>query len=107
MRISDWSSDVCSSDLSLTPADTAPVLAALEEDPFAGNIATRLSGRYPSCATTAALRTLTLSRGSDAEAREKVVGLLTHKEAALTRLRKHLRIPIGREPTRERVCQYV
>src|SRR3546814_10027562 len=88
VRISDWSSDVCSSDL----ADTAPVLAALEEDPFAGNIATRLSGRYPSCATTAALRILTLSRGSDAEAREKVVGLLKQKEAALARLRKHLRI---------------
>src|SRR3546814_14975041 len=78
----------------LTPADTAPVLAALEEDPFAGNIATRLSGRYPSCAPTAALRTLTLSRGRDAEEREKVVGLLKQKEAALTRLRKHL--PIGR-----------
>src|SRR3546814_19799621 len=70
----------------------SPVLAALEEDPFAGNIATRLSGRYPSCATTAALRILTLSRGSDAEAREKVVGLLKQKEAALARLRKHLRI---------------
>src|SRR3546814_2072008 len=101
MRISDWSSDVCSSDLSLTPADTAPVLAALEEDPFAGNIATRLSGRYPGCATTAALRTLTLSRGSDAEAREKVVGLLKQKEAALARLRKHLRI---REIGRAHVC---
>src|SRR3546814_18241451 len=72
----------------LTPADTAPVLAALEEDPFAGNIATRLSGRYPGCATTAALRTLTLSRGSDAEARDKVVGLLKQKEAARARLRK-------------------
>src|SRR3546814_4328321 len=76
----------------LSPADTAPGLAALEEDPFAGNSATRLSGRYPGCATTAALRTLTLSRGSDAEAREKVVGLLKQKEAALARLRKHLRI---------------
>src|SRR3546814_11418420 len=49
----------------LTPADTAPVLAALEEDPFAGNIATRLSGRYPSCAPTAALRILTLSRSAE------------------------------------------
>ena len=76
----------------LTPDDTAPVLAALDEDPFAGGIAARLSGRYRGCATAAALRTLTLSRGSDAEAREKVVGLLKQKEAALTRLRKHLRI---------------
>lgn len=76
----------------LTPADTAPVLAALDEDPFAGGIVARLSGRYPRCATAAALRTLTLSRGSDAEAREKVVGLLKQKEAALVRLRQHLRI---------------
>jgi hypothetical protein len=76
----------------LTPEDTAPVLAALDEDPFAGGIAARLSGRYPNCATTAALRTLTLSRTSDAEARDKVVGLLRQKEAALARLRQHLRI---------------
>ncbi|HET6524069.1 hypothetical protein [Sphingopyxis sp.] len=76
----------------LTPDDTAPVLAALDEDPFAGGIAARLSGRYPGCATAAALRKLTISRGSDVEAREKVIGLLKQKEAALTRLRKHLRI---------------
>lgn len=76
----------------LTPEDTAPVLAALDEDPFAGGIVARLSGRYPKCATTAALRTLTLSRSSDTEAREKVVGLLKQKEAALARLRQHLRI---------------
>lgn len=76
----------------LTPEDTAPVLAALEEDPFAGGIRARLSGRYPGCATAAALRTLSASHSSDAEAREKVVGLLSQKAAALTRLRKHLRI---------------
>ncbi|MBR2175231.1 hypothetical protein [Sphingopyxis sp.] len=76
----------------LTPEDTAPVLAALDEDPFAGGIGARLSGRYPNCATAAALRTLSLSNGSDREAREKVVGLLKQKEAALTRLRRHLKI---------------
>ena len=76
----------------LTPTDTAPVLAALDEDPFAGGVAARLSGRYPNCATAAALRTLSLSNGSDREAREKVVALLKQKEAALTRLRRHLRI---------------
>ncbi|KQZ73163.1 hypothetical protein ASE06_12125 [Sphingopyxis sp. Root214] len=76
----------------LTPADTAPVLAALDEDPFAGGVAARLSGRYPNCATAAALRTLSASNGGDCEAREKVVGLLKQKEAALTRLRRHLRI---------------
>ncbi len=76
----------------LTPADTAPVLAALDEDPFAGGVVARLSGRYPDCATAAALRTLSLSNSSDREAREKVVGLLKQKEAALTRLRRHLKI---------------
>ena len=76
----------------LTPADTAPVLAALDEDPFAGGIAARLSGRYPNCATAAALSMLSASHSSDAEARAKVVGLLKQKEAALTRLRRHLRI---------------
>ncbi|AJA07807.1 hypothetical protein SKP52_04400 [Sphingopyxis fribergensis] len=76
----------------LTPADTAPVLAALDEDPFAGGVMARLSGRYPNCATAAALRTLSGSNGSDREAREKVVGLLKQKQAALTRLRRHLKI---------------
>ena len=76
----------------LTPEDTAPVLAALDEDPFAGGIGARLSGRYPRCATAAALRTLGQSRSSDGEARAKVIGLLSQKEAALARLRQHLRI---------------
>jgi hypothetical protein len=76
----------------LTPADTAPVLAALGEDPFAGGIAARLSGRYANCATGAALVALSAPSSSDAEAREKVVGLLKQKQAALARLRGHLRI---------------
>ena len=76
----------------LTPADTAPVLAALDEDPFAGGIGARLSGRYPNCATAAALRVLAASQSSDAAARAKVVGLLKQKVAALARLRAHLRL---------------
>lgn len=76
----------------LTPADTAPVLAALDEDPFAGGIVARLSGRYASCATGAALAALSASSSSDAEARGKVIGLLKQKQAALARLRAHLRI---------------
>ena len=40
----------------------------------------------------AAFRRASLSNSSDREAREKVVGLLKQKEAALTRLRRHLRI---------------
>src|SRR3546814_16796963 len=51
----------------LTPEDTAPVLAALDEDPFAGGIAARLSGRDPRCATAPAPGTLPLSRSSRQE----------------------------------------
>jgi len=76
----------------LSPADTAPVLASLDENPFAGGIGARLSGRYPRCATAAALTALAASHGSAPEAREKVVGLLRQKQAALARLRAHLRI---------------
>ena len=76
----------------LSPEDTAPVLASLDEDPFAGGIRARLSGRYPKDATAAALRALSLSRGGNPDARQKVIGLLSQKEAALARLRAHLRI---------------
>ena len=76
----------------LSPEDTAPVLASLDEDPFAGGIRARLSGRYPKDATAAALRALSLSHGGNADARQKVIGLLSQKEAALARLRAHLRI---------------
>lgn len=76
----------------LGPADTAPVLASLDEDPFAGGIRARLTGRYPNCATAAAHRALAASRGSDSEARAKAIALLTQKEAALSRLRRHLRL---------------
>jgi hypothetical protein len=76
----------------LTAEDTAPVLAALDEDPFAGGIAARLSGRYPNCATAAAHRALAASHASEAEARAKDIGVVSQREAALARLRAHLRI---------------
>jgi hypothetical protein len=76
----------------LSPADAAPVLAALDENPFAGGLRTRLSGHYPKCATAAAHRALVASHDSNTEARAKVIALLTQKEAALSRLRRHLRL---------------
>lgn len=76
----------------LSPEDTTPVLAALDEDPFAGGIRARLMGHYPRCATSAAIRMLAASNGGQTEAREKVSGLLSQKAAALARLRQHLRI---------------
>lgn len=74
----------------LEAADAAPVLAALNENPFAGGFAARLLGRYPRCATGAALATLGMrGRGGDIE---KIVGLLGQKQAALARMRRHLRL---------------
>jgi hypothetical protein len=75
----------------LEPADAAPVLAALNENPFAGGMMARLSGRYPRCATAAALAQLAQRRGANADV-EKIVGLLGQKQAALARLRRHLRL---------------
>lgn len=70
--------------------DAAPVLAALSENPFAGGFSARLLGRYPRCATGAALATLGMrGRGGDVE---KVIGLLGQKQAALARMRRHLRL---------------
>ncbi len=76
----------------LSPADAAPVLAALDENPFAGGLRTRLSGHYPKCATAAAPRAPVAAHDSNTEARAKVIALLTQKEAALSRLRRHLRL---------------
>ncbi len=76
----------------LPPGEAAPVLASLEQDPFAGGIRARLTGRYPNRATAAARTALAEAVGGDAEARAKVVALLTQKEAALARLREHLRL---------------
>ena len=76
----------------LPPDEAAPVLASLEQDPFAGGIAARLTGRYPNRATAAARAALAEALGGDAEARAKVVALLSQKEAALARLREHLRL---------------
>ncbi|PAL21850.1 hypothetical protein CD928_13710 [Sphingopyxis sp. GW247-27LB] len=76
----------------LPPDEAAPVLASLEQDPFAGGIAARLTGRYPNRATATARAALAEALGGDAEARAKVIALLSQKEAALARLREHLRL---------------
>lgn len=76
----------------LPPDEAAPVLASLEQDPFAGGIAARLTGRYPNRATATARAALAEALGGDAEARVKVIALLSQKEAALARLREHLRL---------------
>ena len=71
----------------LPPAISAGVQASLEQDPFAGSVASRFTARYSGCATAAARAALA---GVPDAAR--VTDLLDQKSAALARLRGHLRI---------------
>ncbi|MCC7394084.1 MAG: hypothetical protein IT553_04435 [Sphingomonadaceae bacterium] len=74
----------------LPPQEAAIAIASLDQDPFAGSLWSRLSGRYPKCATAAALAQLRY--GEDDAAMEKLSGLLNRKNAALGRLRRHLKL---------------
>jgi hypothetical protein len=72
------------------------VQASLEQDAFGGGVWSRLTGRYPNCATRAAqadIRRETAYRpnvGDDPL--EKIDVLLTRKESILARVRRHLKI---------------
>jgi hypothetical protein len=80
----------------LTVGDTEIVRLSLDDDVFGGGLVRRLSGRYPRCGTTRALRglreRLALSSGAEAEALETVTKLLERKLAALDRIRRHLKL---------------
>lgn len=75
--------------LALPPAISAPVQASLEQDPFAGSVGSRFTGRYPGCATAAARKALS---GVPGDGVVRITDLLDQKIAALARLRGHLRI---------------
>ncbi|AEG51367.1 hypothetical protein Sphch_3785 [Sphingobium chlorophenolicum L-1] len=79
------------------PHDKAALVRqSLEQDPFGGTLLSRLSGRYPRCATAkaqAALRHWTGDKpdtGNDPL--ERIDALLERKQAMLARLRRHLRL---------------
>jgi hypothetical protein len=76
--------------------DTRIVTLSLADDPFRGGLFRRLSGRYPRCRTAYSLREMrrrvALATGEQADALEAVTALLERKSAALSRIRKHLRI---------------
>src|SRR3546814_8372802 len=82
MRISDWSSDVCSSDLAppASPRNASPASKAWR----IGN---------PMCRRTATIR------GTG--------GYRSRWRGGMERGRAHLELKIGRASCRERVCQYV
>ena len=65
------------------------MIAALEQDPFAGGVAMRLSGRLRSCRTAAAIEGM---GRADSEAEQKVIALLGKRRAQLEQIRQHLRL---------------
>jgi hypothetical protein len=64
------------------------VIAALGQDIFAGGALSRLTGRYPQCATARALGGIT--GRSDAE--QRVITLLEKRREQLAQIREQLRI---------------
>lgn len=80
----------------LTPAQAAIVARSLGQDPFAGSLWSRLTGRFPGCDTAAALDEVRTHTGDRFDAGddplEKVDSLLTRKLSALGRLRRHLKL---------------
>src|SRR3546814_4677132 len=100
MRISDWSSDVCSSDLNYVEdarADKYPELASLIRNALAYNrdfIAPTLLRRKPEGVEVAALERLDRELAALApDAAAEDIQTIVYK--------------IGRASCRERVCQYV
>ena len=82
--------------LALDPADAAAVQRSLDQDPFAGSLIARVTGRYRGCATRAAREQLQAqgqrATGLGADPLEKVDQLLARKAASLARLRRHLKL---------------
>jgi len=66
------------------------VLAALEQSPFAGGMAMRLTGRYGGCRTTAAIDGL--GHRADTPDEQRVLALLAKRRAQLDQIRRHLRL---------------
>ena len=80
----------------LPQTQAALVRQSLDDDPFGGSLLSRLSGRYPRCATAraqASLRYWTADHpDTGKEPLEKIDALLERKQAMLARLRRHLKL---------------
>ncbi len=73
-------------------AEADLVIAALGQDPFAGGPLSRLTGSYPFCATTRALKGIDRAANRDPAAAERVHGLLEKRCEQLAQIRGALRI---------------
>jgi hypothetical protein len=73
-------------------AEADLVIAALEQDTFAGEPLSRLTGSYPFCATARALNGLDRVSTADPAAAERVRGLLERRREQLAQIRGALRI---------------
>src|SRR3546814_15855114 len=111
MRISDWSSDVCSSDLSgafhvAKPSDLLPELqgrlpirvelGALSEEDFVRILSETKAGLPEQYAALLGTEGVTLNFSDDAIARVAKLAAEVNEK-----------VEIGRASCRERVCQYV
>jgi hypothetical protein len=79
------------------PHDKAALVRqSLEQDPFGGSLISRLSGRYPRCATARAQAALRHWTGDQPDTGndplERIDALLERKQAMLARLRQHLKL---------------
>src|SRR3546814_15099574 len=108
MRISDWSSDVCSSDLGLYQVEDFPVFDKSFEDQFSSWECRASAGRVPAitqvCRSAIKLAgpALLETRSADASRPRPPVREFAPRT-------KHIRAPmqIGRASCRERVCRVV
>lgn len=75
----------------LRQADSDLVLDALEQDVFRSNAWSRLTGKYPRCATRRAIASFAQVEGEDA-AYERVRSLLAKRQAQRDQIRRHMRL---------------
>jgi hypothetical protein len=67
---------------------------SLADDPFGGGLIARLTGRYPRCGTQKALKEVRLATGgrTGSDPLERIDAMLERKLAALSRMRRHMRL---------------
>src|SRR3546814_19963035 len=98
MRISDWSSDVCSSDLLAEPSAKAQGLAGMTSPPKSGNVHPRVREAFH----------VQVGDGPESKRTGRNTRVPPASNPAALRGRPlHAADQLGRASWRERVCQYV